>query len=61
LARCEALLAEIVSQEKQSERDLLRRRDEAAQRLQGVHSAAQARSAYAASAQPASAGLDMTS
>ncbi len=61
LARCEALLAEIVSQEKESERDLLRRRDEAAQRLQGVHTAAQARSAYAGAVQSASSGLDMTS
>ncbi len=61
LARCEALLAEIVIQEKRSETDLIHRRDEAARRLQGVHTAAQARDAYMARPQQAAAGLDLTS
>ncbi len=60
LARCDALLAEIMAQEKQSEQELIRRRDEAARRLQGAHTAAQARQAYAAGP-PAPAGLDLTS
>lgn len=60
LARCDALLAEIMAQEKQSEQELIRRRDEAARRLQGVHTAAQARRAYA-DGRPATAGLDLTS
>ncbi len=60
LNRCEALLAEIVRQEKHSERDLIRRRDEAAARLEGVHAASQARGAYLAR-QPAASGLDLTS
>lgn len=60
LARCDALLAEIMTQEKQSEQELIRRRDEAARRLQGAHTAAQARQAYAGDP-PATAGLDLTS
>ncbi len=60
LARCDSLLAEIMTQEKQSEHELIRRRDEAARRLQGAHRAAQARQAYTEDA-PASAGLDLTS
>jgi hypothetical protein len=47
LAQCEALLGEIVSQEKLSETQLVRRRDEAAARLQGAHLASHARGAYA--------------
>jgi hypothetical protein len=47
LQQCERLLAEIVSQEKCSEGALLRRRDEAAQRLQSANLAGQARQAYA--------------
>ncbi len=60
LARCDSLLAEIMTQEKQSEQELIRRRDEAARRLQGAHTAAQARQAYTEDA-PAPAGLDLTS
>lgn len=48
LRQCEALLAEIVSQEKCSESALRRRRDEAASRLQIAHSASRAREAYTA-------------
>lgn len=46
LQRCEILLAEIIKQEKCCEAALLRRRDEAAARLQGVHLAGYARDAY---------------
>ena len=46
LQQCEALLGEIVGQEKQSEGALVRRRDEVASRLQGTHLAGQARGAY---------------
>ena len=46
LEQCEALLKEILSQEKQSENQLCQRRDEAAARLQGSHLAFQARGAY---------------
>ena len=48
LQQCERLLAEIISQEKCSEGALLRRRDEAASRLQDAHLAGQARQAYTA-------------
>ncbi|HEY4761070.1 MAG TPA: hypothetical protein VIH42_10865 [Thermoguttaceae bacterium] len=43
---CDNLLAEIVSQEKDCEAALVKRRDEAAARLQGAHLAGRARSAY---------------
>ncbi|NQT37266.1 MAG: hypothetical protein HQ581_07245 [Planctomycetes bacterium] len=43
---CQELLREIVAQEKQSEQRLIRRRDEAAIQLQGVHAARQACGAY---------------
>jgi hypothetical protein len=49
---CERLLARIVVQEKQSEQNLIRRRDEAAARLEGVHTASQARGAYLAPWRP---------
>ncbi len=48
LEQCERLLAEIISQEKCSEGTLLKRRDEAANRLQSAHLAGQAREAYTA-------------
>jgi len=43
---CNALLADVVAGEKQSESRMRLRRDEAAVRLQGVHQATQARQAY---------------
>ncbi len=46
LAECEVLLAQIMAQERQSEQELTRRRDEAAARLEDVHTASQARGAY---------------
>ena len=51
LTECETLLGEIVAQEKRSEADLIRRRDEAAARLRGAHVAGLARGAYGAESQ----------
>lgn len=51
LADCQTLLREIMTQEKDSEQDLIRRRDEAAVRLQGAHRADEARDAYINQAQ----------
>ena len=48
-ALCAELLGEAMQLEKQAERHMVRRRDEAVARLQGVHSAAEASHAYAAS------------
>jgi len=61
LAECERLLARIMAQEKQSEQELVQRRDEAAARLAGVHSAGEARSAYTAQPQPAAGRLNLVS
>jgi len=61
LAECEALLGEIVTQEKHSEAGLIRRRDEAAQRLQGAHVASLARGAYSAKSQPSINQLNLLS
>jgi len=61
LAECERLLAQIVVQEKQSEQELVRRRDEAAARLAGVHSAGQARNAYLGQPQPGVRQLNLVS
>jgi flagellar biosynthesis/type III secretory pathway chaperone len=58
--RCETLLGEIVLVEKQGESDLIRRRDEAATQLEGVHHASQARQAYGEAAD-AGGRLDLTS
>lgn len=48
LQQCDALLGEIVSQEKCAEAALILRRDQTAAKLQEVHQAARARGAYAA-------------
>ncbi|MHC4400130.1 MAG: hypothetical protein ACYTG0_10665 [Planctomycetota bacterium] len=61
LRQCEALLGEIVRQERQSERELIRRRDEVAAQLQEAHRASQARGAYTAQAQPELSRLDLAS
>jgi hypothetical protein len=61
LAECESLLAAIVRQEKQSENELTRRRDEAARRLAGMHSAAEARCAYLTPAGDSAGQLDLKS
>jgi hypothetical protein len=59
--QCEALLAEIISQENCSERALVRRRDEVALRLQGAHLAGQARGAYTAEPPHGVGQLDLLS
>jgi len=61
LAECESLLAGIMALEKQSEQELVQRRDEAAARLAGVHAAGQARSAYLAPPQLAAGNLNLVS
>jgi len=61
LDRCEALLDEIVQREKRSERELVRRRDLAATRLQGANLASQARGAYTAQSNHHVSQLDLLS
>lgn len=58
--RCGQLLAEILQLERTSSETMHRRRDEAAEKLQGTHAAHQARQAYRAHAQsqPASFSSD---
>lgn len=46
MARCQQIFAEIVRQERTAETSLVRRRDEAEGRLQGMHLAAGAQRAY---------------
>jgi hypothetical protein len=60
-AECEALLAEILSQEKRAEAELVRRRDETALRLDGAHLAGRARGAYCQSTPGAARQLDLLS
>ena len=52
-------LAELMELEKKGESEMVRRRDGAAARLQGVHSAAEARHAYAARPGGQSSGLEL--
>ena len=61
LDECEALLGEILKREKQSEQELIRRRDETAAQLQGVHAAGRARGAYLSPFDSAPAQLDLSS
>jgi hypothetical protein len=56
---CEAMLREIIVQEKECETTLVRRRDEAAVQLQFVHSAGQARGAYTAPSRTQASQLDL--
>jgi hypothetical protein len=58
---CKQLLAEIVAQERQSESKLIARRDEAADRLNGVFAAGHARNAYAHEPARGASMLDLTS
>ncbi len=60
-AECERLLAEIVIQEKRSEQELIRRRDEAAAQLSGAAWAGQARGAYLAESWGGNGQLDLIS
>ena len=61
LDRCESLLGQIMDQEKQSEHELIRRRDRAAVQLQGAHLASQARGAYTPRPRPELSQLDLLS
>jgi flagellar biosynthesis/type III secretory pathway chaperone len=58
--RCAELLAELMQIERQDESEMVRRRDVAAEQLQGVHSAHAARSAYGAAPLPSPAFLDLS-
>jgi hypothetical protein len=55
------LLAEVLQLERDSERAMIRRRDEAARQLAGLHAAGAARHAYAADVEPPAMGLDLVS
>lgn len=61
LAECQMLLREILEQERESERELVRRRDEASAQLQGMHAARAARGAYAQPLAEPFRQLDLTS
>jgi hypothetical protein len=61
IQRCEVLLGEIIQQEKRSTDELVRRRDEAAARLQEVHRASHVRGAYTAQADPNAGQLNLLS
>lgn len=58
---CAALLAEVMQLEREGERAMIRRRDETARLLSGMHVTAAAHSAYVADDRPASLGLDLVS
>ena len=58
---CRRLLAEILTQEKQSEAQMTLRRDEVARQLQGAHSAQQTRSAYTQQVGLVTGMLDLSS
>ena len=59
LRDCETLLAEITAQERQSEQELIRRRDQIATQLEGVHAASYARGAYLAEPRSAQVQLNL--
>jgi hypothetical protein len=61
LNECESLLAEIAGQEKQSEEELIRRRDQAAAQLTGMQRGLRARGAYVAQPQRGLSQLDLFS
>ena len=61
LAECEALLVQIVRQEKQSEEELIQRRQQTAIQLQSVHAAHRARGAYLAPHRGPAGRLDLAS
>lgn len=60
IARCEELLAAIMAREKESERELDRRRQEAAAQLEGAYQASRARGAYLAASPTTRSQLDLT-
>jgi hypothetical protein len=58
---CERLLREIVAQERQSEQELTRRRDDLSVQLQGMHRASQAHGAYTAQSHARGSRIDLAS
>lgn len=60
-AECTTMLAELMRLERESETCMVRRRDETAQRLAGMHDAGAARHAYLMDHDSGSIGLDMVS
>jgi len=61
LSACETLLAEVIEREKTSEKAMVRRRDQAASQLQGMHRASQARNSYAAPVTSTISQIDLCS
>ena len=61
LAECETLLEQILAEEKQSETEMVHRRDETARQLQGAHQAGRARGAYTAESQSVPRQIDLSS
>ena len=61
LAECETLMGQIMSEEKESELVMVRRRDETARQLQGAHQAGRAREAYSAELQSVARQIDLSS
>jgi hypothetical protein len=58
---CEALLVQIINQERESETELIRRRDEAAAQLEETHTASQARASYLGRLHVGAGQLNLTS
>lgn len=61
LQHCEAMLRQIIRQEQHSEAALIRRRDEAGEKLQGAHHADIARAAYHTPPDTSTGQLDLSS
>lgn len=61
LDECDALLREIVTQEKQSAQEVTRRRDDLSSQLERMRRAGRARGAYTAQSRPKASRLDLTS
>jgi hypothetical protein len=61
LAECETLMGQIMLEEKKSEFEMVRRRDETASQLQGAHQAGRARGAYASQSQSMARQIDLSS
>lgn len=60
LEACDALLAQIIRRERDSEQRLSHRRDRVAAQLQGAHDAGRTRAAYSAATGPAAARIDLS-
>ena len=60
-ARCETLIQEILALDRHGEGELIRRRDAAAEQLQGLHTSAHAQRAYLQMPDAVAGGLDLLS